>query len=279
MTSVSLDKTTLALEVDGTTTLVATVKPTDATDKTVSWSSDNTSVATVDVNGKVTAVAAGSATITVTTTDGGKTATCAVTVTAPTPPATVNVTEVNLNKTTLPLVVGNSETLVPTVTPSNATDKTVSWSSDNTSVATVDANGKVTAVAAGSATITVTTTDGNKTATCIVTVTAAPTIVKVTSIALTRASMTIEVNDVVQLTATAKPDDAADKSVTWSSDHADIASVATDGKVTAKAVGTATITATAKDGSGVKGTCIVTVVAVQTSTTTTEDVNENGQGW
>ena len=279
VTSVSLDKTTLALEVDGTTTLVATVKPTDATDKTVSWSSDNTSVATVDANGKVTAVAAGSATITITTTDGGKTATCAVTVTAPTPPATVNVTEVNLNKTTLPLVVGSSETLVPTVTPSNATDKTVSWSSDNTSVATVDANGKVTAVAAGSATITVTTTDGGKTATCTVTVTAPPTTMKVNSIALSRASMTIEVNDVVQLTATVKPDDATDKTVTWASDNTTVATVDATGKVTAKAVGTANITATANDGSGKKATCKVTVLSAGNSNHTAGDVSSEGQDW
>jgi len=83
------------------------------------------------------------------------------------------VTGVTLNKTTLPLTVGGSETLTATVVPADATNKNVTWASDKPGVATVDANGNVTAVAAGTATITVTTTDGSKTATCAVTVTAA----------------------------------------------------------------------------------------------------------
>ena len=165
--SVSLDKTTLDLNVGENATLVATVLPENADDKSVTWSSSNTAVATVDATGKVTAVAAGEAVITVTTTDGGKTATCAVTVTNPAVP----VQSVTLDKTTLSLMVGKNATLVATVLPENADDKTVTWSSSNTAVATVDATGKVTAVAAGEAVITVTTNDGGKTATCTVTVT------------------------------------------------------------------------------------------------------------
>ena len=106
-----------------------------------------------------------------------------------------------------------------------------------------------------------------------------PAAVNVTSIALTRASMTIEVNEVVQLTATVKPDEATSKAVTWATSNSAIATVASDGKVTAKAAGITNITATANDGSGVKGTCIVTVVAATTSTTTTESVTNNGNGW
>jgi Bacterial surface proteins containing Ig-like domains len=162
--SVSLDKTTLDLNVGENATLVATVLPENADDKTVTWTSSNTAVATVDATGKVTAVAAGEAVITVTTTDGGKTATCTVTVTNPAVP----VQSVSLDKTTLDLNVGENATLVATVLPENADDKTVTWSSSNTTVATVDATGKVTAVAAGEAVITVTTTDGSKTATCTV---------------------------------------------------------------------------------------------------------------
>ncbi|MBR4166290.1 MAG: Ig-like domain-containing protein [Bacteroidales bacterium] len=162
--SVSLDKTTLDLNVGEDATLVATVLPENADDKTVTWSSSNTAVATVSSTGKVTAVAAGEAVITVTTTNGGKTASCTVTVTNPAVP----VQSVSLDKTTLDLNVGENATLVATVLPENADDKTVTWSSNNTAVATVDATGKVTAVAAGEAVITVTTTDGSKTATCTV---------------------------------------------------------------------------------------------------------------
>ncbi len=165
VTSVSLDKTSLELTEGKTAQLTATVKPDNATNKNVTWTSNNTDVATV-VGGTVTAVAPGTATITVTTEDGSKTATCAVTVTA----APVPVTGVSLNKDSLALGVGDSETLTATVAPANAANQNVTWASSDTSVATVDAAGKVTAVGAGTATITVTTVDGGKTVACTVTV-------------------------------------------------------------------------------------------------------------
>lgn len=173
VTGVSLNKTSTSIQVGASEQLTATVEPNNATNKAVTWSSNTTSVATVDNNGNVTAVSEGTATITVTTQDGNKTATCTVTVT-PASSDPVAVTGVSLNKTSTTLTVGGSETLTETVQPSNATNKAVNWSCNPTSVATVDSNGKVTAVAEGTATITVTTQDGNKTATCTVTVNAAP---------------------------------------------------------------------------------------------------------
>ena len=163
VTSVSLNKDALSLTVNDTETLAATVQPSDATNKTVTWSSDAENIAMVDTTGKVTAVAPGTANITVTTQDGEFTATCAVTVTQP-------VTSVTLDKNTLELFTGNIATLTATVAPDNATNKTVTWSSNNANVATVQ-NGTVNAVGAGEATITVTTADGNYTATCTVKVT------------------------------------------------------------------------------------------------------------
>ena len=163
--SVSLNVTNTELTEGEQTTLTATVNPSNATNKNVTWSSSDNAVATVD-NGKVTAVKAGTATITVTTEDGNKTATCKVTVKAKTYP----VESVTLDKTEAELTEGEQTTLTATVNPSNATNKNVTWSSSDNAVATVD-NGKVTAVKAGTATITVTTEDGNKTATCKVTVT------------------------------------------------------------------------------------------------------------
>ena len=162
--SVSLDKTGITLAEGGSQTLTATVYPSNATNKNVSWKSSNTSVATVS-NGKVTAIKAGTATITVTTDDGGKTATCQVTVNS----KVYNVESVSLDKTGITLAEGDTETLTATVYPDNATNKNVSWKSSNTSVATVS-NGKVTAIKAGTATITVTTDEGGKSATCLVTV-------------------------------------------------------------------------------------------------------------
>ena len=165
VTGVTLSETTLTLDVGESDTLTATITPSNATDQNVTWSSDNESVATVDQNGRVTAVAQGGATITAAV--DGKSAKCSVTVNAAAP---VPVTSVSLDKTSLELTEGKTAQLTATVEPNNATNKNVTWESSNTSVATVDANGLVTAVSAGTATITVTTVDGGKTDTCTVTV-------------------------------------------------------------------------------------------------------------
>ena len=143
-------------------TLTATVSPVNATNKNVSWSSSDDSVASV-VNGLVTALKEGAATITVTTEDGGFSATCEVTVTKAT--EVVHVSSVSLNKTSLSLNVNEEYTLVATIAPSNATNKNVTWSTSDSNVASVT-NGKIKALKAGSATITVTTVDGSFTATC-----------------------------------------------------------------------------------------------------------------
>jgi len=160
VTSVSLNKTDLTLEPGASETLTATVAPNNATEKTVTWSTSNSSVATVE-NGKVTAVKEGEATIKATS--GGKGATCKVTVKN----AAVAVESITLNKTELSLELGESETLTATVAPDNATDKTVTWGTSNAEVATVD-GGKVTAVKEGSAVITALAEE--QSAYCIVTV-------------------------------------------------------------------------------------------------------------
>ena len=167
VTSVELNETSATLFVGETYTLVATVLPENATDKSVTWSSSHPNIATVDQNGIVIAVRPGDATITVKTNDGNKTATCVVKVSE----RTIHVTSVELNETYSTLFVGEIETLKATVLPENATDKSVTWSSSHPNIATVDQNGIVTAVRPGDATITVKTNDGNKTATCAVSVT------------------------------------------------------------------------------------------------------------
>ena len=161
ITGITLNKTTTTLNVGATEQLTVTIEPNDANFKTVYWSSDNSSIATVSSTGLITAVAGGTATITVTTQDGNKTATCNVTVIQ-------NVSGVTLSKTTTTLSVGQTEQLTATVTPPNATNPIVTWSSSNTAVATVASNGIITAIAVGTVTITVTTQDGNKTAQCSV---------------------------------------------------------------------------------------------------------------
>lgn len=169
VTSISLNSSSISLKEGATKQLTATVSPSNATNKSVTWSSSNETVAVVDGNGKVTAKAKGEVTITCKANDGsGKQATCSVTVTAADP---IRVTEITLNYTSASMVVGDTKQLSATISPSNATDKTVSWSSSNTSVATVDNNGKITAKSRGTATITCKANDGSgKLATCEITV-------------------------------------------------------------------------------------------------------------
>lgn len=247
--SVSLDRTELTLTEGESTTLTAVVFPSNATDRNVRWSSSDATVASV-VNGKVTALKAGSAIVTVTTEDGGRTASCRVTVKS----KVVNVESVSLNKSSVALIAGESVTLVVTVSPSNATNKNVSWHSSDESVATVS-NGRVTALKAGSAVITVTAEDGGKTAICQVSV--KPKIVNVQSVSLNKSSITLTEGESITLTAVVSPSNATNKNVRWSSSDASVASVV-NGKVTALKAGSSTIKVTTEDG-GLTASCQVVV--------------------
>ena len=234
--SVGLDRTSVTLEEKQRTQLIATVSPGDATDKTVTWSSSDATVASVTKDGKVTGLKGGS--VTVTAKAGEKSAQCSVTVTVP-------VEDVSLDRTSVTLEEKQTTTLVATVSPSDATDKTVTWSSSDSDVATVDQNGKVTAVKEGVATVEAEV--GGKSATCSVTVSKA--VVPVSSISLDVSRLDLVVGGTATLTATVAPDDATDKTITWSSTDATVVSVDQKGKVTALKGGTATITAKAGEKS------------------------------
>ena len=260
VTSVTLDQASASLKVGETVTLTATVEPDDATDKTVTWSTSDASVATV-TNGIVVAKKVGTATIKAMA--GAKFATCEITV-IPTP-----VTSVTLDKTSAQLKVGETLTLNATVLPDDATDKTVTWSTSNANVATVD-NGVVTAVKAGSAIITAQA--GDATAICTITVPMSgghegtgeeDWVFHVTSVTLNKSSASLKIGETVSLIATVKPDDATDKTVTWTSSDETVASVS-NGVVTAKKIGTATITAKAEDKTA---TCTITVISAATDIT------------
>ena len=226
--------------------LKVTVSGFEATDKTVTWSSSDEDVATVTDEGVVTAVSAGKATITATS--GKVSATCEITVNAP----FVAVETITLDRTTAKVEEGKTVTLKATVRPVAATDQTVTWTSSDETVATVDSKGVVTAVKAGTAVITAKA--GEKTATCTVTVTAK--VIAVTGITLSQTEATVEVGEPLTLVATVTPDNATDKTVTWSSSDENVATVDQDGKVTTLATGKVTITAEAGDYSA---ECVVTV--------------------
>ena len=242
---IELSHETLSLEKGESVTIMATVMPEDATDKTITWASSDEAVATVDAEGKVTAVALGEATVTATC--GEVSTYCTVTVVA-TPAESITISQ-----ETATLKVGETVELTATVMPEDATDKTVSWTSSDEAVATVDAEGKVTAVALGEATVTATC--GEVSTYCTVTVVATPA----ESITISQETATLKVGETVELTATVMPEDATDKTVSWTSSDEAVATVDAEGKVTAVALGEAEITATAADGSGISANCLVTV--------------------
>jgi uncharacterized protein YjdB/DNA/RNA endonuclease G (NUC1) len=242
VSSVELDKTELSLIKGESETLMATIKPADATQKTVTWTSSDPLVARVDQDGQVLAHAGGTAVITAKA--GEKSASCTVTVTVP-------VESVSLDRESITLLENESATLTATVSPDDATDAAVAWSSSNTAVATVE-GGKVTAIKEGTATITAKA--GDKTASCEVTV--KKKVIPVESISLDKTSLSLLSGDNETLTATVKPDDATDKSVSWSSSNPAVAAVDQKGQVRAESGGTAIITARAGDKTA---TCTVTV--------------------
>jgi uncharacterized protein YjdB len=246
VTGVTLDSAALTMAKGTSKTLNATVIPSNATDKAVTWSSSNTAVAAVDDTGTVTAIGVGSATITVKTHDGGYTATCNVTVVIP-------VTGVTLDHTELQIVKGNTAKLTATITPPDATDQEVTWFTSDSSVAAVDKSGNVTAVDGGTATITVRTHDGGFTASCKVAV-----FVPVTGISLDPTVLVMRKSDTAQLTATITPANVTDKGVTWASSNTSVCTVDNSGKVTAIHGGKAIITVTTDNGH-FQATCEITV--------------------
>ena len=194
----------------------------------------------------MTAVRAGNCTITATS--GGKSATCTVTVST----QEIPVERITLSSTSLSLKEGDSHKLTATVTPSDATDSQVTWSSSDPSVATVSDQGEVTAVRAGNCTITATA--GGKSAACTVTVSAKE--IPVERITLSSTSLSLKEGDSHRLTATVTPSDATDSQVTWSSSDPSVATVSDQGEVTAVRAGNCTITATA---GGKSAACTVRV--------------------
>lgn len=170
--SITLDVTALALTVGEEYTFTVTTEPADIEGLTLSWSSSDKSIVSVE-DGTVTAVAEGTADITVSGGDNVS-ATCKVTV-SPEEEVEIEAESITLSTASADMLIGESMTLTATVLPENTTDKTVTWTSSESSIAGVDDNGTVTAVSAGTAVITATTVNG-RTAECTVTVQAAPMI-------------------------------------------------------------------------------------------------------
>ncbi len=251
--SITPTNATLLLRVGHTADNLPLVYPDNATDKSVTWSSSDPSIASVDQSGLITALEIGTAIVTITSvSDPDVTAEIEVTVISET--SIVAVTGITLIPSHLDMTPGESATLTAEVQPDAATDKSVTWSSSDPSIATVTETGQVTAIATGSAIIYASSSNG-LTAECSVTVNSVS--VNPTGISLSNTEMQMFVGDVADLIAIVHPDNAIDKTVTWSSSDETIATVDGSGIITALEVGDVTITATTSNG--LTARCLVTV--------------------
>ena len=253
-TEVKLNQSSLTLGVGDSYILVSTVLPSDANNKICTWYTSNSSVATVGSTGKVTAKAVGTAVITAKTVNG-KTATCKVTV-KPAP------TGVKISPTALTLGKGESYVLKSTVSPTDAKNKTCTWSTNNSSIAIVSSTGKVTAKAVGTAVIIAKTVNG-KTATCKVTVKPAPTSVKTSPTALTLGkgeSYTIK-------ESTSSGSYANNANLKWTSSNTSVVTVkkGSGNEAVLKATGQGTANVKITLYNGKTATCKVTVKPAPTS--------------
>jgi len=242
---IQVDKNQVLLNSYGKTdTITATIIPEDAFDRKVTWSSSNSNVVKVDLNGKVTAINNGTATITVTTNNGNKTASILVNVNF----TVVSVTDIVLNNTNILLDgFGKSVTLTATVSPKNATKNRIIWESSDNDIASVTENGEVTAINNGVATITATTIDGNKKATAIIHV--KYDVIPVTGISISDSFVTLKnIGETFSINTIILPVNAINSKITWISSNEKIVSVDSTGKIKAMKNGTVNITATTVDG-------------------------------
>ena len=258
----------LDIPVNGTGTVAYSVLPENTYNKNVSFESADAGIAAVNANGVVTGVSAGETTITVTTEDGGFTGACTINV------YNQAVTGVTIEPSEAELTVGSSTKLTATVLPENATNKNVIYSVDDESILSVDQDGNVTGLSLGTATATVTTEDGGFTASAEINVIP----VRVTGVSISPKSASIALGCTVQLAASIKPSNAANKNLSWSVSDETIISVDGQGTVTGLSLGTATVTVTTEDG-GVTASAEITVYYAPANTWTaigTNRINNNG---
>ncbi|MCR5448480.1 MAG: leucine-rich repeat protein, partial [Solobacterium sp.] len=251
VTGITMTTTELRVAVGDTGKIQASVVPENAGNKTILWSSDNESIASVNDEGIVTGTTAGTAVITATTEDGGYTAQCTVTV------YTVHAEGITVDDEASPSEIefGSASAVVITFEPLNTTNKGLTWKSSDTSIATVDENGVVTAVGEGHVTITATSEDGGFTASKEIEI----IYHHVQSIAFAEETVELPEEAVSQLQVLFTPENASNKAVTYSSDHEEIVTVDSEGRITGVKEGSALITAVTEDGNKT-AQCSVTVL-------------------
>ena len=283
----------VTLSPDGTALLTPIIQPEDVTDIKLIWSSSDESIVTVDENGNIKAIKEGTAIITVMTSDGIHTASCKVIVSKEVIKAeSIKISGLNV------VTVGGTINLTAKVSPDNATNKSVNWTSSNNRVATVDSSGYVRGISAGKVTITATTVDGGHKATYEITVNAEttktntsasnnsannssssksqkPATVHVTSVNISGTNRVL-VGQSINLSANVSPGNATNKGISWSSNNPSVARVEQNGRVTGVNDGTATITVTTSDGNH-QASITVTVSSTYSITFTADRTSADGE--
>lgn len=258
---IELDKSELSLKKGESASLKATIFPENASDKSLKWGSSDVSVATVDAYGNVKAEGNGEATVFVSSSDGGFTAYCNVKV-------GTSVTGISLDPREFTLeTIGSSFTIKPVISPEDASDLGVVWESADTKVVSVASDGTVTAIGPGTTTVKATTNDGSFTSNCVVSVKS-----PAQHVSLDKTSLKLLEGESGKLTATVYPLNSTQKTLTWVSDHPDVASVDNEGNVTARKAGTATVTV--KVAENVTAVCKVTVISRVTGISLSETTVE-----
>lgn len=265
ISEISFNKQSMNLYVGNSEILYADILPINASNQNLKWTSSNTNIASVNSNGVVTALSNGETIITASSTDGSNiTAICNVNVITP-------VTSIILSKESISLLIGQSSNISAIVLPTNATNQKLQWFSSNPNIASIDNNGKISAISTGECIILAISTDGsNITSKCKVLV---DNLIFVSDIALSETEITLNEGKSTKIATTISPSMASNKTLLWSSSNDDIATVTQDGNITASSNGTAVISVKSTDGSNISASCIVNVVKPTSSIYKVSDNN------
>ncbi len=254
VTGISLTPTSVIMSRSQTRRLQAALHPSNATIRSIFWSSSDPDVATIDQYGTIYGLDAGHATITAQSQDGGFTATCAV---------TVMVITLLPNPLHIPILESTGQ-FTPVFNPPDAIDHTVSWSSANTAIASVDSQGIVTGHLMGETEVTATALDGGHMGVAQVMVG-----IRATGVSLSPPLLKLAPTETGNFTPAVRPPDATNQAVTWQSDNPQVATIdPTTGLITANTVGNALITATTMDRGHIGSATLVVRILVDTVTIT-----------
>ncbi len=255
VTEITITPSTFSLAIGGTQQLLATVLPEDATNKEVIWTSNDTTIVTVDDNGNVTAISEGTVTITATSVENDQmNSTSTITVEA----SIIEVTEIQIISATSSIAIGDIGKITISIVPENATNKEVTWSSSDTTIATVDDNGNITAINEGTVAITVASVEDPQ-ITVSTDITIVASIIEVTEIQIVDVTSPIEIGDIGKINISILPENATNKEVTWSSSDTNIATVDNNGNITPINEGTVTLTVTSVENDQITVATDITV--------------------